>query len=145
MSKDDGIILWKSLGAYSKCPTKAYEGDAGWDLYVSYYTVVEPHETKDIQTSIAIELPNGYYGHIMGRSSTHRNHGLFVNEAIIDAGYRGELFVMVYNPGSAPVHVPSGQRLAQLIILPVPHFTWGEVSNLGHSPRSRNAFGSSGE
>lgn len=137
-------LKWTSLGAYAKRPEKAHPHDAGWDLFTSYYTVCPPGDSVDVPTSIAVEIPPGFYGHIIGRSSTFRKHKLHVYEAVIDSGYRGELYVQVFNPGEEEVAVYSGQRLGQLIILPVPLVEWVKMDELAHSERGKNGFGSTG-
>lgn len=125
-------------------PTRAYEGDAGWDLYVDEDTTVSPGVVTDVPCGISVAIPHGHYGRIVGRSSTHRKRGLSVVEGIIDAGYRGPLFSGVWNPGSTPVHLARGERVCQLILTKVPLEHYIEVDVLPSSHRGENGFGSSG-
>lgn len=127
-------------------PTRAYNDDAGLDLFVSESTWVPANGFVDIRSHIKVQLPEWSWGFLVGRSSTLRKKGLLVNPGIIDAGYRGELFSGVQNMTSKPVHVEAGERVAQLIVIgngtrqiePV------MVPELGSHARGKNGFGSSG-
>lgn len=141
MSLEVSIIR---LDLDAQIPAKAYSDDAGFDLVCVEDCDVAPREVADIRTGIAIAMPPGWWGRIIGRSSTLRKHGLIVNEGIIDAGFRGELFTGVYNPGLIPKTVHKGDRLAQLLFLPVPTVHWVERTELPPSERGENGFGSSG-
>lgn len=135
-------------------PTQAYEGDVGWDLHVLEDTWISAFTGVDVRTGIAIALPLGYFGRIVGRSSALRKKGLLVVEGIIDAGFRGELFSYVYNPGieriqemgdSGPgIWLERGQSVAQLIVHRVEPARFVEVNHLAPSVRGTNGFGSSG-
>lgn len=97
-------------------PTRAYPGDAGFDLTVVESVEVCPGEFKDIPCGIRVALPSDVWARITGRSSTLRKHGLQVTEGIIDAGYRGELHTGVWNLADRPVQVKAGTRLAQMVL-----------------------------
>jgi dUTP pyrophosphatase len=133
-------------GPNGQPPTKHYEGDAGFDLYVSATTVVPPHEFVDIPCDVSVELPANTWAMITGRSSTLRSRGLLVHTAVIDQGYRGELFAGVWNLGREPNKVERGERIAQLIPLPLSARSLAvvEVAELGPSDRGETGFGSSG-
>ena len=133
-------------GGNPRVPTKAYPGDAGWDLYVSRDTVIPAHSFTDIHTDIAIAMPEGLWGRITGRSSTLRKYGLLVNEGIIDNGYRGELFVGVFNLTNHDRFIPAGTRLAQLIFhWLIEDLQWEPTMVLPPSQRQDKGFGSSGQ
>lgn len=125
-------------------PSKAFDDDAGFDLTVVETVTLEPGWTGDVRTGIAIGMPPGWWGRIIGRSSTMRKRGLLVVEGVIDAGFRGELFAGVYNPSDETKYVEAGERLAQLLFLPVPTVHWSERRELTPSDRGVNGFGSSG-
>lgn len=125
-------------------PSKAYADDAGFDLVCVEDRMIRPGEVEDVRTGVAIAMPPGWWGRIIGRSSTLRKHRLIVNEGIIDAGFRGELFTGVYNPTDVVQTVYRGSRLAQLLFLPVPTVHWVERNELPPSERGENGFGSSG-
>lgn len=135
-------------------PTQAYEGDVGWDLQVLEDTFIRAGEGVDVRTGVAVALPVGYFGRIVGRSSALRRKGLLVVEGVIDAGFRGELFSFVYNPGIDHLNanydggwgiwLERGQSVAQLIVHRVEPARFVEVKQLEDSARGTAGFGSSG-
>lgn len=135
-----------ALGEGAKKPYKKHSGDAGWDLYVSRPCDIPPGATVDIHTDIKISMPPKTYVRITGRSSTLRKHNLLVNEAIIDNGYTGEMFVCVHNLGKEVFHVKPGMRLAQMIFGVIEDIRWVEVDSIEPKLNSRgnNGFGSTG-
>lgn len=134
------------VGENGRLPTQAYEGDAGFDLYVSKDTTILPGEFVDVPCDVRVELPFYVWGMVTGRSSALRKHHLLIHTGIIDNGYRGELFAGAFNLGPDQVTVPEGSRIAQLIpinnssrmMFPM------QVSELNPSQRGSNGFGSSG-
>ena len=134
------------LGEGAKAPYKKHLGDAGWDLFVSENTVIQPGETVDVHTNIKIDMPPYLYARIVGRSSTLRKHRLMVNEGIIDNGYTGELFVCVHNLGDKPFKVEKGMRLAQVLFHNIEDVRWCQVDKVVSAPgkRGENGFGSTG-
>lgn len=135
-----------SLEEGAKTPFKKHEGDAGWDLFVSEDCIIGPGETKDIHTGIRIDMPPFLYARITGRSSSLRNHGLLVNEGIIDNGYTGEMFVCVHNMGEKPFHVKRGMRLAQVLFHIIEDVRWAQVDEIKPKAgkRGNDGFGSTG-
>jgi dUTP pyrophosphatase len=127
-----------------RVPTKGYPGDAGWDLFVSRTVIVPPQSFVDVHTDIAIAMPAGFYGRIVARSSTFRDHQLVVSEGIIDNGWRGELFIGVWNPTNKEQAVVAGSRVAQLLIHQVHYMGWNPVAELAPSKRGTSGFGSTG-
>lgn len=134
------------LGEGAKAPYKKHSGDAGWDLFTSEEVVIQPGETVDVHTNVKMDMPPYLYARITGRSSTLRNHKLLVNEAIIDNGYTGELFVCVHNMGSKPFVVEKGMRLAQILFHTIEDVRWSQVEEILPTPgkRGNNGFGSTG-
>lgn len=131
----------------ARMPIRAHSDDAGWDLFVSQEVVVPPHGFLDVPSGVSVELPNGYWGLLTGRSSTIRKRGLLVVQGVIDTGYRGELFSAVWNLTSEAVKIARGERIAQLILLP--NATAQSVlvrheGDLAGSERGFGGFGSSG-
>lgn len=135
------------LGAIPRQPTRAHDDDAGFDLYVSDTTIVGAHSFVDIPTGIAVEIPQDCWGLLTGRSSTLRNRGLLVINGVIDPGYRGELYSAVWNLTDHDVTIETGERLAQLIIMPntTRSFAMVEVESLSAHERGTKGFGSSGK
>jgi dUTP pyrophosphatase len=133
-------------------PAKAYPDDAGIDLAAIDYHKIRPGQSLNIPTGLAFAIPEGYWGLIQGRSSTWHKRRLMVMPAVIDAGWRGELFVAIHNPGaldglgmqSEVEIIRPGERLGQLIILPAFASTLTYVDKLPAHPRGLRGFGSSG-
>lgn len=140
------IIAVKWLGEHvARMPNKAHGSDAGYDLYISREATIPIQGMTDLHTDIAIAIPHGFFGRITGRSSTLRKRGLLVNEGIIDNGYRGELFVAVFNLSGQEVTLKAGERVAQLLIHRVELMDWVEMADLPPSERGEAGFGSTGE
>lgn len=140
------LLPTKLMNENAQLPTKAYSDDAGFDLYVSQDTWIHPGEFKDVPCAVAIELPSDTWALLTGRSSTLRKHNLMVNQGVIDPGYRGELFAGVWNLGSKAVKIETGDRLAQLILMPNHALSAKLVSvnELQPHQRGQSGFGSSG-
>lgn len=136
-----------ALSKNGKAPFKKHSGDAGWDLFVSRDCDIPAGETVDVHTDIKIDMPPFLYARITGRSSTLRKHKLLVNEAIIDNGYTGELFVCVHNMGNETFHVKKGMRLAQVLFHVIEDVRWSEVDEINPvaGKRGNDGFGSTGE
>lgn len=121
-----------------------YEGDAGWDLSVTQETNIGAHGHALVPAGIRIAWPRGYWGLILPRSSTLPKHGLMVNPAVIDQGWRGEYFASVWNLTHERVTVRPGDRLAQVVPMPLTAAQLSPV--LGQVPndteRGSNGFGS---
>lgn len=126
-------------------PVRVYPDDAGLDLTTVKEYVIHPGEFVDIHTQVDyVQLPEGYWGMITGRSSTLRRHKLHVPLAVIDPGWRGPLFIGVWNLGPEPIKVQPGDRLGQLILLPNNPALTMLVHAVADSPRGTQGFGSSG-
>jgi len=135
------------LDERARLPTRAHDGDAGLDLYALEDGVLAPAERASVATGIAVEIPPGQAGLVLPRSGLAARHGISVVNApgLIDAGYRGEIRVLLLNTDRAqPYEITAGSRIAQLVLvrveLPVPF----EVEALGETQRGAGGFGSSG-
>jgi len=134
----------KRLTENAKLPTKAYEGDLGYDLYSIESVTVKPNEKPtSIRTGIAIELPNNYGCIIKDRSSL-ASEGLHVVAGVIDNGYRGEIIVKMVNLSNKPITLVEGTKIAQMILIPVVNCDIIEVEQLSKTDRNDKGFGSSG-
>jgi dUTP pyrophosphatase len=128
-------------------PSRAHEGDAGLDLYACEEAHLGPGERWSVGTGIAVEVPEGYAGLVLPRSGLARDHGISLpnSPGLIDAGYRGEVRVLLLNTDPADTFkVAPGNRIAQLVIAPVALVEPVEVDALAESPRGNGGFGSSG-
>ncbi len=131
----------------ARVPARAHEGDAGLDLYACEAAHLGPGERWSVGTGVAVEIPAGHAGLVLPRSGIARDHGIaLVNSpGLIDAGYRGELRVLLLNTDPAEVfRVEPGDRIAQLVIAPIALAEPVEVEALGDSARGDGGFGSSG-
>jgi dUTP diphosphatase len=126
-------------------PSRAYEGDAGIDLASSESTEIPPGGRATVGTGLAIAVPEGYAGLVLPRSGLAANHGIGVLNApgLVDSGYRGEVRIILYNPGRETFRVEQGMRIAQLVLVAVEQVRLLEVDALPESERGERGFGSS--
>jgi len=137
----------KKISPDAITPTYAKHGDAGADLYSVEDTELWPGERRLVSTGIAIEVPEGFVGLIHPRSGIAANHGVTVlnTPGTIDAGYRGELKVILINLDKhKKFEVHKGDRIAQLVIQAVEKAEFIELQELSDSVRNVDGFGSSG-
>lgn len=128
-------------------PRYAYAGDAGLDLRANATLDIAPFERALIPTGLAIAIPEGYAGFVQPRSGRALKEGLSManTPGLIDAHYRGELKVIAVNlDAHTPIHIERGERIAQLVIQPVPVVDLVEVDALDETDRGSGGFGSSG-
>lgn len=128
-------------------PKRAHEGDAGLDLYACEEAHVGPGERWSVGTGVAVEIPEGHAGLVLPRSGLARDHGIALVNApgLIDAGYRGELRVLLLNTDPAETfRVSPGDRIAQLVVTPIALPEPVEAPELADSSRGDGGFGSSG-
>jgi dUTP pyrophosphatase len=137
----------RRLHPHAQLPTRAHDGDAGMDLHALEGCTLGPGERAMVPTGIAIELPEGHAGLVVPRSGLAARHGISVVNApgLIDAGYRGEVRVLLLNTDAAETFtVEPGMRIAQLVVTPVASPDLEEVSELTATARGDGGFGSSG-
>jgi len=135
------------LDAAAKLPARAHADDAGYDLHALEAATLQPGERAMVRTGIAIELPPGHAGLVLPRSGLAARHGIALVNApgLIDAGYRGELKVLLLNTDrEAPFELAAGDRIAQLVVVPVAAPDIVEVDALAASKRGEGGFGSTG-
>jgi dUTP pyrophosphatase len=128
-------------------PVRAHPGDAGLDLTAIASCDLPPGGRAAVRTGLAVAVPDGHAGLVVPRSGLARRHGVTVANApgLIDAGYRGELLVLLVNLGDAPHHVAVGDRIAQLVLVPVALAEPVVVDDLPPSDgRGAGGFGSTG-
>lgn len=137
----------KRLTDTAKLPTRNKHGDMGYDIYADEDVVRSSHKLESIKTGIAIELPAGYGAFLVGRSGRTSSSLFRVNLGVIDNGYRGELLVMNDILDNGEQHIErfeKGDKIAQLIVLPIYDAEVIEVDTLSDSDRGSDGFGSSG-
>jgi len=135
----------KRLSDKALPPQKAHAGDLGYDLYASEPAAIFPGETKVVKTGIAIQFPEGYGGFIKDRSSVATKKGLFTVAGVIDNGYIGEICIALHNGTDSLIHVATGEKIAQLVLIPTVDFGIEEVTELvSADQRGEGGFGSTG-
>lgn len=137
-------LKFKKLHPNAKIPSYAYAGDAGLDLYVSEDLVLKKDERKSIPLGIAVEIPEGYVGILFDKSGLSHKHGLKSYGGIIDSGYRGEIHVGMMNLSDKDYEFEAGDKIIQILIMPVLKAEVVECEELSDSGRGEGAFGSSG-
>ena len=130
----------------ARLPRYEHEGDAGLDLFAIAPHIIPPGETALINTGIAIELPPNTEAQVRPRSGLALKHSLTVlnTPGTIDAGYRGEIGVIMINHGKQAFEIFAGMKIAQMVVSPVLRADIEEVSSLSQSVRGEGGFGSTG-
>lgn len=130
----------------AQLPSYAHPGDAGMDVCSVETLVLQPGTRALVRTGLKMQLPFGMEAQIRPRSGLALKHGITVlnSPGTIDAGYRGELGVVLINLGQEPFTVEKGMRIAQMVIAPVVSVMIEEVSALDASDRAAGGFGSTG-
>lgn len=127
----------------ARMPTRAYPTDAGLDLYSRERKVIPPHGSRVFNTGVHIELPKGTVGFIKSKSGLNIKHGI-VGEGVIDVGYTGAIRVKLYNNSDEIYFVDEGDKISQLVILPILTPDLEVVDELEDTERGDNGFGSTG-
>ncbi len=137
-------LKFKKLHQNAKIPSYAYTGDAGLDLYTSEDLIIKKGERKSVALGIAVEIPEGYVGILFDKSGLSHKYGLKSYGGIIDSGYRGEIHVGMMNLSDADYQFKAGDKIIQILIMPIPRCDIMESDKLSESDRGEGAFGSSG-
>lgn len=141
-------INLKRLTETATILTRQHEGDAGYDLYADIREplIIEPHMTAMVHTGIAIEIPDGYFGAVFARSGLASKQGLRPANCtgVCDSRYRGEYMVALHNDTVATRVINSGDRIAQLVVMPYLNIEFNEVDELSDTVRGEDGFGSTG-
>lgn len=130
---DDGAIM----------PTKAHEDDAGFDLYTRYPYCLYTHSSALFDTGVHIAIPKGYVGFLKSKSGLNCKYGI-VGEGVIDSGYTGPIIVKLYNNSYSSHFFEAGDKISQIVFLPIPNFQLKQVESLDDTDRGDKGFGSSG-
>lgn len=133
----------KKLHPNAKLPVRAHATDSGADLFALERTVLPPHAISHVHTGIAVELPENTSGVIWGKSSVE-SKGVKAMAGLIDAPYRGELIVCMYNLNPQEFVFEAGQKVAQLVVLPTFYPSFEEAEQLTDTARGSGGFGSTG-
>lgn len=138
-------VKFKKLTPLATTPVKAHATDAGFDLTAVSVTEDRRHEVVSYGTGLAVEIPDGYVGLVFPRSSVYKEDLLLSNcVGVIDSGYRGEIMAKFKILRPLIHRYTTGDRIAQLIILPYPEVEFEEAESLGESDRGEGGYGSTG-
>lgn len=139
-------ITFQKLDPELPNPSHAHIGDGGVDLYARIDATLEAEEWYKMPTGVAVAVPAGYAGLVVPRSGLAARNGIGVvnGPGLVDSGYRGEVHVLLINHSSDPFEITRGDRIAQLVVVPVATQEWEEVDELTDTARGEGGFGSTG-
>ena len=141
-------IKFKKLHPKARTPEQAHEHDAGFDLYAHSmdWSVIEASGLyTEYGTGLAFEIPKGYAGFLLPRSSISKTHHMLKNSVgLIDSGYRGEVKFR-FSPDSTRNAYVAGDKIGQIVFLKLPAVQLEESEQLSNSPRGEGGFGSTGK
>lgn len=135
------INCYTDKGGY--IPSKAHEADAGFDLRTLVSVQVAPHSSARIDTLVHMQIPHGYVGFLKSKSGLNVNHGI-TSEGVIDSGYTGSIVVKLYNNSDVPMNFIVGDKITQIVILPIPDVHLVHTNNFETTERGNDGFGSTG-
>ena len=138
------MVIGVKLDKGAKMPTKAHETDAGFDLYTPYEFTVKAGDSAVVQTGTHMIIPKNYCGLLVSKSGLNTRFSIQTT-GLVDAGYTGEIVVKVLNHGKNDYHFNKGDKVSQIMILPVPEVVLVELDDLPNTERGANGFGSSGK
>ena len=140
------VLRFKRIHPDAVLPAYAHEGDAGLDLYSVETIEIPPSESRRIRTGLVMELPPGTEAQVRPRSGLALRHQITVlnGPGTIDAGYRGEICVLLINHGKASFCVTAGMKMAQMVIQRVLTVQVVEAEKLSDTGRGTGGFGSTG-
>ena len=147
MSPEPIPVPVKLLTEQGRVPQRAYEHDAAFDLYAGEAAEIPPQSRAVVGTGIALGLPPGLAALTLPRSGLAARHGISIVNApgLIDPGYRGEVRIILLNTDAhEPFTVAPGDRIAQLLLVPLPRVALHEAAELDDTHRGVQGFGSSG-
>lgn len=128
----------------AKMPTRAHTHDAGLDLFAMHNAVIRPHERATLNTGCHFEIPVGYVGLLTSKSGLMAKQGL-TSRGTIDAGYTGAIQVVLFNHSDKAVTIKKGEKISQLVILPIITPELEQVDSLEETDRGNGGFGSTGK
>lgn len=131
---DEGAIL----------PKRAHDLDAGYDLFSREDAIISPNSGGVFDTGVHVAIPEGYVGFLKSKSGLNVRHSL-QSEGVIDSGYTGSITVKLFNHGSEAVEIKKGQKISQLVLLPIITPELLLVDRLDETERGNGGFGSTGK
>jgi dUTP pyrophosphatase len=140
-------LRFSRLSSAARAPERAHDGDAGYDLYAAEAALLDPGERASVGTGIAVALPAGHAGLVLPRSGLAARSGIALVNApgLIDAGYRGEVRVLLLNTDREQrFEVSPGDRIAQLVVVRIETPALEQAETLDETGRGGGGFGSTG-
>lgn len=125
-------------------PTRAHDLDAGYDIYSREDAVIYQNASGKFDTGVHMAIPAGYVGFLKSKSGLNVKSGL-QSEGVIDAGYTGSICVKLYNHGAKAVEIKKGQKISQIVLLPIVTPELEQVEELEDTERGTGGFGSTGK
>ena len=138
------VIPVKVLAADAKFPVKAHATDACYDLFALKTTRIVGHGFITVGTGVAFNIPVGYFGKIYERSGVSLQRPFAIKAGVIDAGYTGEINIIIHNHGFMPEIIDAGTKIAQIAIHELPETELIQVTEFENTERGEKGFGSSG-
>lgn len=140
----DNMMKVKFLHPNAIVPTRAHDTDAGLDVFTIENGVINAGKDGIVKTGIAISIPHGWSAIVKEKSGRSTNNKLTVGACVIDSGYRGEILIHLFNNGDIPFTYKAGEKIAQLVVVPVWTGYPEVVDELDETPRGEGRFGSTG-
>ena len=137
-------IRIKRVCQEAKMPQYAHPGDAGMDFFSNENILLKPGERKLVATGIAMAIPQGYVGLLWDKSGIASKFGIKSMAGVIDAGFRGEITILLHNLSTEEFQIEKGMKVAQMLIQPVEQKQLLEVQELDETERNDGCFGSTG-
>ncbi len=137
-------IKIKKVDSEAKLPNYAHPGDAGMDFFSNEEVFLKPGERRLISTGISMAIPEGYVGLMWDKSGIASKFGIKSMAGVIDAGYRGEVKILLHNLSKYDFQIEKGMKIAQMLIQPVEQKQLIEVDSLEETERNEGGFGSTG-
>jgi len=121
-------VEFKKVVPDARLPEKAYEGDAGWDVFAAKKIIIPGNgQTKLVPVGFKMAIPDGFFARIEGRGSVHAQTTLIHKGTPIDSGYRGDVYAIVGNAGDYPITIEKGDKFGQLVYYPVLNIEHTEI------------------
>ena len=137
------LLINVKLDGHAVLPKKAHDADAGFDLFAIEGLVIPGKGCGIFDTGVHFEIPKGYVGFLKSKSGLNIKHGVR-GEGVIDSGYTGSVVVKLYNDSPFNYQVEAGDKICQIVFLPIPNVVLNIVDEIGATERGDNGFGSTG-
>lgn len=125
-------------------PLKAHEEDAGFDIRTPINFFIKPRKSMSVDTGVHLEIPKGYVGMLKSKSGLNVKKCI-LSEGVVDAGYSGGIVAKLYNHSDVSVFFDRGDKITQIVIMPIPEVTMRLVDEISSGERGENGFGSTGK